>query len=68
VDRFPFVIPAEAGIQGNRTDPCHLSVWLWIPACAGMTERLNRAAVKGRPTLALVAGAWRPPRRQMWIA
>jgi hypothetical protein len=33
---LPFVIPAQAGIQG--VSALTVRAWLWIPACAGMTE------------------------------
>jgi hypothetical protein len=36
--RFNFVIPAEAGIQKYKR---LLSRYLWIPAFAGMTDRIG---------------------------
>jgi hypothetical protein len=33
IDFSPLVIPAKAGIQGNKRIP-----WPWIPAFAGLTE------------------------------
>jgi hypothetical protein len=58
------VIPANAGIQGDRAQPS----WRWIPACAGMTGRLNAAPPPDRRTRPRSACRSRAlsPRRRPW--
>ena len=43
----PYVIPADAGIQGHKNNRFLLACFalLWIPACAGMTGRRGNDGV-----------------------